>query len=214
MVNYLVILFKNKKKKRIINKFVTIENCDIFFKKLCAKSSEVIFNVEYENGSPCKYELALIEINSSNKVPLFSQDELGRNIEIKLDDKSSSIIKIIPYNKEEKIFDIGDNKKITSDKLIRKYLSGDSLKVMSILNNKIIIQKDELISIFSLKNENECVRFIECISRYFISKKRVDCMFVTDTSSPQKKYLLKILNDYGFDKKILYRKYTTHPRPK
>jgi hypothetical protein len=43
-------------------------------------------------------------------------------------------------------------------------------------------------------------------------QKRKDCMFVLDTDPAQKKYLLKLLSDFGFDKKVLYRQFTTFPR--
>jgi len=39
-------------------------------------------------------------------------------------------------------------------------------------------------------------------------------MVVFDVSSAQKKYLYGILSDMGFDKKMLYRKSTTHPKGK
>jgi hypothetical protein len=44
MENYLIVLFKNKKRKRIINKFVTISRAKSFFNKLIIESDEVIFD--------------------------------------------------------------------------------------------------------------------------------------------------------------------------
>ena len=102
--------------------------------------------------------------------------------------------------------------KITLDEILN-YLKGvDTLKVVYCLNNKVVIQKDEEFRLFSLKTEEESIRFIESLAERFYALKRKDCMFVTDTSTPQKKYLINLLSEKGFDKKMLYRKYTTYPR--
>jgi hypothetical protein len=91
-------------------------------------------------------------------------------------------------------------------------LKNDTLKVVSVLNNKIIVQKDDDIKLFSLKNEDDSMRFIESLSSYFLKNKRNDCLFVKDDSTPQRKYLLTLLSNSGYDKKVLYRKFTTFPR--
>ena len=139
---------------------------------------------------------------------------MGRNIKVKLDDSNMSIDKIKPYRKPESIYDINKNKKITVEKFIKDYLSSKELKMISILNNKLIVQKDDDFKLFSLKSEFECQRFLEMLSNDFLKIRRTDCLFISDNSSPQRKYLLDLLSKNGFDKNILYRKFTTHPRPK
>ncbi len=212
MENYIVVLFKNKKRKKIIKKFVTLTKAKNFYKKLLDQSSQVIFNVEVENGLHIKYELGIVELSKNKLFPVYLTDEMGRNIRVKLEDEDMTLFEISPYKKEEKIFDIQKNKKIKVFDFFKNYLKNDTLKILSVLNNKVIIQKDFEINLFSLKNEEESIRFLETISDYFMKNKRSDCLFIKDTSSPQKKYLLKLLEDYGIDKKILYRKVTTYPR--
>ena len=95
--------------------------------------------------------------------------------------------------------------------MIHKYFKGDGLKMLSVLNNKAILQKDEETYLFSLKNESECSRFVDCLSSYFFKTKRGDCLFIKDYSSAQRKYLYNLLESNGFDKKVLYRKFTTYP---
>ena len=94
--------------------------------------------------------------------------------------------------------------------IISQYLKSDGLKMISSLNNKIIVQKDDVINLFSLKNEFESSRFIDCLSLHFFKIKRGDCLFIKDTSSAQKKYLYNLLESNGIDKKLLYRKFTTY----
>jgi hypothetical protein len=113
--------------------------------------------------------------------------------------------------KEETIYDIDKKKKITSQEFISKYLKGVGMKMISSLNNKIIVQEEEKIHLFTTKSESESQRFLDCLSLYFFKNKRGDCLFVKDHSTPQKKYLYDLLESKGISKKILYRKFTSLP---
>jgi len=141
-------------------------------------------------------------------------DEFGRNVKVKLDEDGMTLFKIQPYKKEETVFDIRTGKKITMSDLIKKYLKGDGLKMISVLNNKIVLQEDEKIHLFTLKSESESSRFVDCMSLHFFKIKRGDCLFVKDYSTAQRKYLYSLLESNGIDKKILYRKFTTLPPSK
>ena len=61
---------------------------------------------------------------------------------------------------------------------------------------------------FSLKNEEDSERLIDILS----NEKQKPYLISVDFSIEQRKYLYKLLEDYGFNKKMLYRKTTTHPR--
>jgi len=214
MENYIIVLFKNKSKKRIIKKFITYKHSKSFFEKLIKKSDEVIFDKKIESGLDCNFELGLVELSNKQLFPIYMTDEIGRNIKVKLEDNDMTLVEIKPYKKEETIFDIQKNKKITTQELIKDYIKKDGVKMISTLNNKIIIQINDKVFLFSLKTEKESSRFIDCLSNYFFKIKRTDCIFVKDYSSAQRKYLFEILNNCGIDKKMLYRKFTTYPRSK
>jgi hypothetical protein len=212
--NFFVTLFKNKTKKRIIKKFVTYTKAKSFFTKLRNESDNVIFSKEVENGKECKFEMGLIELSSKQLFPIYMTDEMGRNVKVKLDDDDMTLVEIIPYKTEELLYDIQTGEKINTQDLIKKYIKGDGVKMISTLHNKIIIQQDEKFSMFSLKNEQESSRFIDCLTSHFFKIKRMDCIFVKDYSSAQRKYLFELLEKFGVDKKVLYRKFTTYPRSK
>lgn len=214
MENYLVVLFKNKKKKRIIKKFITFSKAKSFFDKKMKESDEAIFEVRVESGKSCSYELGIIELTSKQLVPVYITDEMGRNVKVKLEEDGMTLFQINPYKKEETIFDLQKNKKIKTQDLIKTYLKGDGIKMISSLNNKIIIQKETDLWVFSLKNEIESQRFIDCLTFHFFKIKRGDCILVKDTSSAQKKYLFDLIQEKGFDKKMFYRKFTTYPPSK
>ena len=210
MSNYLVVLFKNKKRKRIIKKFVTLSRAKKMYNQLINESKEVIFEVLVENGKECKFELGLVENKTNQSAPVYMVDEYGRSVKVKLEDSGMSLLEITPFREEELIYDIQNKVKITSQELIKKYFKGDGLKMLSVLNNKAILQKEEEIYLFSLKNEVECSRFVESLSSHFFKIKRGDCLFIKDYSSAQRKYLYSLLESNGFDKKVLYRKFTTY----
>jgi protease II len=212
MANYLVVLFKDKKKKRIINKFITPTKAQDFFNKKMKESEDVIFDVRYESGKEIFYEMGIVHMSSKQETPVYLTDEFGRNLRVKLDEEGMTLIMISPFKKEEKIFDIQKNKKIDVQNFIRNYLKGVGVKMISMLNNKIIVQEEEKVSLFTLKNESESSRFIDCVTQHFYKIKRGDCLFVKDFSKPQKKYLYQLLENKGYDKSILYRKFTSLPR--
>ena len=214
MENYIVVLFKNKKKKRIIKKFITFSRAKQFYEKLIKESNEVLFEIKVEAGEECNYELGIVEMSSKQLVPVYMTDEFGRNIKVKLDEDGMTLFKIQPYKKEETIYDIKEGKKITMSDLMKRYMKGDGLKMISVLNNKIVLQEDEKIHLFTLKSESESSRFIDSMSLHFFKIKRGDCLFVKDYSTAQRKSLYSLLESNGIDKKILYRKFTTLPRSK
>jgi hypothetical protein len=214
MENYIVVLFKNKTKKRIIKKFITLKNAELFFRNLIKKNEEVIFEKKLENGQDCVFEVGIIELSNKQLFPVYLTDEIGRNVKVKLEDENMTLLDIKPFKKDEKLFDLQTNKKITSSELVKKYIDKEGVKMISALNNKLIIQINEKFFLFSVKSQNESDRFLDCLSSHFFKIKRTDCIFVKDYSKAQRKYLLSILDSAGIDKKILYRRFTTYPRPK
>lgn len=211
MANYLIVLFKDKKRKRIIKKFITHKKAKLLYDKMMKESNEVIFNTEIENGNPCKYELGIVEMSSKQLIPVYMTDEFGRSVKVKLEEDGMTLFQIAPYKKEETIYDIEKKKKITTKEFISKYLKGTGMKMISSLNNKIIVQEEESLHLFTTKSESESQRFLDCLSLHFFKNKRGDCLFVKDNSTPQKKYLYDLLESKGISKKILYRKFTSLP---
>ena len=212
MANYSVVLFKDKTSKKILKEFVTFKNAKNFYDTVLKETNDVIFEVIIENGKSCKYEIAIVENSHTKLIPVYLTDEMGRSKKVKLENSGKTISEISLYRKEEKIFDIGQNKKITTQEFIQKNLRGTGLKMISSLNNKVVVQNDNDCKLFSLKNESEVHRFLDCLTSHFQKNNKKDCLVVKDNSPAQKKYLLNLLSEKGFDKKVLYRKSTTHPR--
>ena len=211
---YLIVLFKNKVKKKIIKKFKTIKKAEDYYKSLMIESDEVLFNKEYDNGSESYYELALLGPKTNDTSSLYIKDKIGRQIKVEVEDRDNVITKINPYNIDEYFLDYDTNKKINTSTFIKKYLDLIGLKLVSKLNNKILVQNDDSFKLFTFKNDDDSSRFIDTLSSYFINIKRMDCMFVKDYDTSQRKYLYNILVEKGFSKSYLFRHSTTHPTRK
>jgi hypothetical protein len=134
-MNYLVVLFKDKEKKKIINKFKTHERALKFYNNMLEESSKVIFPKMTENGSECIFELGLIEITDRKKEFVYKKDEFGRNVKVEIED-GFNILKMNPYFFEEEFLDYKTKKKIITNDFIKKYLQKSGFKLLSKLNNK------------------------------------------------------------------------------
>ena len=210
--NFQIVLFKNKVKKKIINKFKTHKKAMEFYDTLLRESDEVIFNMEYENGTKSNYEIAVLEQMTGTLLPVFLKDDIGRTIKVELEDSDYTITKISKYKIDEEFVDYQTKKKITTKQFIRRYLSPDGLKMLSKLNNKVVVQNDDDINLFTFKNDYDSSRFLDLLSEHFMIKERKDCMFVKDYSTQQRKYLYQLLSERGYPKGYLMRHSTTHPK--
>lgn len=212
--SYFIILFRNKVKQKIIRKFITKRNAEQVFKNIISKNSEIIFETNTENGIECSFEIALVSSNSDTNEPVYLTDEMGRKIRVSIEDDNYQILNIKPYKKEELIYDVSNNKRINVDTFINLYLSGVGLKLISKLNNKIIVQNDEKINLFSLKTDSDSLRFLISLENKFRDDNRIDCLFVKDQDTYQRKYLYDLLVEKGYSKSYLFRQKTTYPTRK
>lgn len=210
----MVVLFKNKKRKKIIKSFVRKNVAETFYNKKIEESNLIRFNVEVENSEDVEYELGLVSTTLELQMDLFIQDDIGRNIKVQVDDDKFKILKVVPFNLVEKIQDWSTNKRITYDEFFKRYFSNRDLKNIFTIHNKLFIQKDEDISVFSLKNSSESKRLMKVIQDHLITEKRADGIFVTDRDTVQRKYLYNLLEEKGFNKKRLYRQSTTFSKRK
>jgi hypothetical protein len=206
-MKYLIVLFKNKERKKIIKKFKTKERAEKFFDKLL--NNDVVFNKEVENGKSCEFELGILENDSKDFTPFYVRDELGRQIKIEIDDPNYKITKISKYKVEEFLYDLQTKNKIPFKYFYSKYLKVTGLKFISKLNNKLLVQEDDNYFLFSLKSDGDSNRFLKILEDMLYKNKRSDCVVVYDTSIQQKKYLYSILESKGISKSFLYRNSTT-----
>lgn len=189
---------------------MTLENAKKFFNNKIKENENVYFEKQVENSLDCKFDLCILEKKNNNFDVIFVKDDLGRQIKADLDDSMLRIMEISPYKMEETIYDINKDKKITLITFYKNYIYKKGIVLLSRLNNKIIIQEDNSIFLFSLKNELESKRFLKTLSGFLVENSILNCIIVSETSKSQKKYLYDLLGNLGISKKLLYRTTTTY----
>ena len=207
-MKYLIVLFKNKERKKIIKKFKTLDRAKKFYESKI-NDDGIYFDKKVENGKNCNFELALVETDPDEFENYFIKDDLGRQVKVETDDSRYKIMKISNYKIEDFIYDIQKNKRLNFITFIRNYIPREGIKLVSKLNNKVVIQNDENFFLFSLKSEDESKRFLTTLEDYMLSNNRMDCIIVSDDSNRQKKYLYELLSSKGILKSMLYKKSTT-----
>ena len=111
-MKYLIVLFKNKGRKKILKKFKTLERAKKFYDN-SIETNNIEFDKRVENGKNCSFELALVETDPTDFENYFIKDSMGRQVRVKTDDEKYKIVKINEYKVEDLIYDIQKNKKIT-----------------------------------------------------------------------------------------------------
>jgi hypothetical protein len=207
---YLIVLFKNKEKKKIIKKFKTLKRAEKFYESKLKSSSEILFHREFENGVKSSFELGIVSDSPVNIDKMFVKDEFGRQVRVQMETSGFEIVKIRPFFVEELILEYSTGKKYTMMGFIKKFLNKTGYKMVSKLNNKIIVQNDDSIDLFTLKNVYDADRLIDVLRDYCLNNKKSDCIFVKDTSTAQRKYLYEFLTEKGYPKDYLFRLSTTH----
>jgi hypothetical protein len=109
---FLIVLFKNKQKRKIIKCYSTESVAKKKFKDLINKSKSVLFEKTIENATLCEYELGLLTNTTNVQKSLFITDEIGRNKPVNLDNPEYVFLEIEKFKIEETIFDWQEQKKI------------------------------------------------------------------------------------------------------
>jgi hypothetical protein len=210
MSNFIIVLFKNKEKKKIINKYKTLKRAEDFYKKLMDESDQVIFEKRYVDGLSYKFELGLLTNVQKQKKEIFIKDELGRQSKVNVENSDYTMTKVNNYRIEELFWDVTRKKRIDTPELIKVYFKHPGLKLISKLTNKIVLQNEDKINLFTFKNEDDASRFIDCLSQYCIDEGRMDCVCVKDYNIHQRKFLYDLLEKAGYSKSYLQRYLTNH----
>ena len=153
------------------------------------------------------FELGLVTLLETEE-EVYSKDELGRVKKVGLGESEYNILKMVPYWKEELIYDHTTKSKIKLVSLLEGYLTDTNFKQIFTLNNKLVIQHDNIFNLFSLKTVPDCLRLLAVIELNFIDTGRFDCLLVSDNSTVQRKQLYDLLEKQGFSREFLRKQYT------
>ena len=150
---YKIVLFKNGERTKVFFSSNSKKSILKKYNKLIEEKKPK-FITEYVSRKKVMFELAIITTEKSDK-SIFVKDSVGRTKKVSLGESSYHIIKLLPYWKEEKIYDHQSKNKLSFDSLLDTYLTGNDFKQIFSLNNKLVIQKDEIFNLFSLKTVSD-----------------------------------------------------------
>ena len=204
---YHIILFNNKKKKKVLFSSNMRKTVNKKYSEL-TKKTKPIFPLLLLNDVECDFKLAIITKSEGTEDGAVVKDDMGRWVTTTINHDNFSFVKLSSYQVTGTVYDHKSKKKITVEDMLEGYLPKRDFCQLFSLNNKIVIQKDDNISIFSLKTVKECNRLMNCLSTHFNKNSIMNCLLVKDTSTVQRKQLYKLLTEKGFKKPFLYKHYT------
>ena len=108
---------------------------------------------------------------------------MGRTKTVGVSGDEYNMLKLIPYWREEFIYNHQTQSKVSYCEVIDTYLPKDGFKQVFTINNKIVIQNDNEFKMFSLKTVSDAARIIDLIEFDLLDEIRVDCLFVRDTNT-------------------------------
>lgn len=204
---YHIILFNNKKKKKVLFSSNMRKTVNKKYSEL-TKKTKPIFPLLLLNDVECDFKLAIITKSEGIESSAVVKDDIGRWVTTTINHDDFNFVKLASYQVTGTVYDHKSKKKITVEGMLEGYLPKRNFCQLFSLNNKIIIQNDDDISIFSLKTVPECQRLMNCLSTHFNKNNIMNCLLVKDTSTIQRKQLYKLLTEKGFKKPFLYKHYT------
>ena len=204
---YHIILFNNKKKKRVLFSSNIRKTVNKKYSEL-NKKTKPIFPLLLLNDVDCEFELSIVTKSVGVESGTVVKDSMGRWVTTTINHDDFSFVKLSPHQVTGTVYDHKSKNKITVEFMLDKYLPKRTFCHLFSLNNKIIIQNDDDLSVFSLKTVPECHRLMDCLSSHFTKNTIMNCLLVKDTSTVQRKQLYKLLIEKGFKKPFLYKHYT------
>lgn len=154
------------------------------------------------------YELALIFPNNRWSTKTFVRDSLGRTIEAKMEDKKFRIKEIIPYWKEELIYDFQKKEHVRYHIMLEEIMGISEIGQIFTLNNKLFVQNENDIRLYGNKNIKDAERLFDLVREDLLKKKKSNFIFVKDVTTAQRKLLYTLLESKGFKRTELFRHYS------
>ncbi len=206
---YFIVLFCNKKRVKILYRCQKKNTVyDYWHEYKTQKKPRFLKTQNRKRNNDVIYEIALIFPNTRWSTKTYVKDSLGRLVEAKFEDEKFRIKEIIPYWKEELIYDFQKKERIRYHELLEQIMSISEIGQIFTLNNKLFVQNENDILLFGNKNIKDSKRLFELIREDVLKKKKGNFIFVKDVSTAQRKILYKLLESKGFKRSELFRHYS------
>lgn len=206
---YFIVLFCNKKKIKVLYKCMKRTTITEYWNEFKTQKKPEFIKIQGgKRNQEQIFELALIFPNTRWSTNPWVKDSLGRNIEAKMEGDKFRIKEIIPYWKEELIYDFQIKKRIRFHEMMEKIYPISEIAQIFTLNNKLFVQVEDNVWLYGNKNLNDTERLFEIVRENLTKKKRGNFIFVKDITTHQRKLLYNLLESKGFKRRELFRHYS------
>jgi len=206
---YFIVLFCNKKRVRILYRCKKSSSVYEKWREFKTQKKPRFLKVQNrKRNNEVVYELALIFPKTKWVTKIFVKDSLGRSVEAKFEDDNFRIKEIIPYWKEELIYDYQKKTRVRYHEFFDEVMGISEVSQIFTLNNKLFVQHDDNIKLYGNKNINDADRLFDLLREDLLSKKKKNFIFVKDVSTAQRKLLYTLLESKGFKRSELFRHYS------
>jgi hypothetical protein len=203
---YKIVLFRNGERVKCFFSSNRLDSVQDKYNELISEKKPK-FIVEYLSRKKVRFELGIVttEVVGGD---IYLKDDMGRTKTVGVSGDEYNMLKLIPYWREEFIYNHQTQSKVSYCEVIDTYLPVDGFKQVFTINNKLVIQNDNEFKMFSLKTVSDAARLIDLIEFDLLDEIRVDCLFVRDTNTVQRKQLYTLLESAGYDRAFLRKQYT------
>lgn len=206
---YFIVLFCNKKKIKIMYKCMKRTTMTDYWHEFKTQKKPDFIQVQGgKRNQELVFELALIFPNNRWATDPWVKDSLGRNIPAKIENNKYRIKEIIPYWKEELIYDYQTKKRIRFHEMMEKIYPMTEITQIFTLNNKLFVQVENEVWMYGNKNKSDAERLFNIVKEKLLQKKRGNFIFVKDVTTHQRKLLYDLLVSKGFKRTELFRHYS------
>ena len=206
---YFIVLFSNKKRVKILYRCMTRNTVYEYWREFkTEKKPPYVKQQGGKRNQELVFELALVFPNNRWATTTWVKDSLGRNEPALIEGDKFRIKEIIPYWKEELIYDFQKKERIRYHELLEQIISINEIGQIFTLNNKLFVQNDDNILLFGNKNIRDAKRLFELVREDVLKKKKGNFIFIKDVSTAQRKLLYQLLESKGFKKSELFRHYS------
>jgi hypothetical protein len=154
------------------------------------------------------FELALVFPNNRWVKTTYVKDTLGRNQPAVIENEKFRIKEIIPYWKEELIYDFQKKKRIRYHEMMEQILKISEISQIFTLNKNLFVQVEGDIKLFGNKNLKDSERLFEIVKSDLLKRKRGNFIFVKDITTHQRRILYELLESKGYKRTELFRHYS------
>lgn len=206
---YFIVLFCNKKRVKILYRCMRRTTItDYWHEYKTQKKPDFVKIQGGKRNQEQIYELALIFPNNRWATTTYVKDSLGRNQPAIIEDSKFRIKEIIPYWKEELIYDFQQKKRIRYHQMFNEILKISDIAQIFTLNKNLFVQVENDIRLFGNKNLKDSERLFEILKSDLLKRKRGNFIFVKDITTHQRRLLYELLETKGYKRTELFRHYS------